>query len=185
MPSLINPYSKYLSEDEVSPISAEALFEYGRRQGVLEDKTPRVDLQNEQPWHKIAITLLAQGMSQTDICKTLGISHQTIYKILREEWFQAKLALALEKEVEPISSLIKGASISAFLTIKEISEDEKAPQSTRLAAAKEILDRHLGKSTQFVEVKSESKNTNVVEETKALELEANRLRERLNLHDSN
>lgn len=135
-----------------SALSAEALTS-----NRLHGKEQLVDalVNEEKPWHKHLAKYLALGMSQRDAAKMCDCSEGQVANLLRTPWFQERLDEAMSSEGSDILSLFKGASTKAFAVLVEIAQDPKAPSASRVASAKEILERHLGKSTQFVELKSE------------------------------
>jgi len=136
-----------------SALSAEALTSnrlHGKEQAASD-----IIVDEEKPWHKHLAKYLALGMSQRDAAKMCDCSEAQVGRLLRTPWFQERLDEAMSSEGSDILSLFKGASTKAFAVLVEIAQDTKAPSASRVASAKEILERHLGKSTQFVEMKSE------------------------------
>lgn len=166
---------------QASALSAEALLEIGRRYGA----EPAIsgagtEPVKEMPWHAHAINYIAMGMSANDTATACDTTDVEIGKLLRSPKFQERVANKMaENGNGDLLKLFQAASLSAFATLVEINENQKAPPMARLKAATEILDRHLGKATQFMEIKSENTNLNPVERVAALENEVGNLQKEL------
>lgn len=130
------------------------------------------DVQSEKPWHRLAIMLAAQGCTVTEIAGKLERSIAWVSLLLRQPWARERLTNEINSQGrDELETLIKGASAEAFRQIKSLSEVAES-EAVRLAAAREILDRHLGKPVQKVEQKNTNFNLDVNEidkEIKALE----------------
>lgn len=176
--NLVMPLSQVKTKATLpaSALSAEALLGEGRRHNA-EDRmdigVPTVE--REQPWHIALANYLALGMSQTDAARELGVSQMQVSRVLRAPWFAERLAIKMRENCSDIMALFRGASLGAYATLVEVCEDKKMPPSVRVSAAKELLDRHLGKATQHVELKATASSQNPVEEAAALEAEIARL----------
>src|ERR1041385_1522527 len=60
------------------------------------------------------------------------------------------------KEVAEVRELARQHTIPAINTLAAIMEDEKAPETARIAAAKELLDRGYGRASQAVSLTDEN-----------------------------
>lgn len=167
--------------EEASTLSAEALLEFGRRHGAeAAILTPGVEPLKELPWHAHAVNYIAMGMSSVDTAKACDSNSYEIGKLLRSPRFQERVANKMaENGNGDLLKLFQAASLSAYATLVEINENPMAPAMARLKAATEILDRHLGKATQFMEIKSQNTNLNPVERVAALENEVGNLQKEL------
>lgn len=166
--------------EEASAISAEALLEIGRRYGAEAAIRQKIEPLKELPWHSHAINYIAMGMSSSDTAIACDTTNIEISKLLRSPAFQERVARKMaENDNGDLLKLFQAASLSAFATLVEINENQKAPPMARLKAATEILDRHLGKATQLMEIKSENTNLNPVERVAALENEVGNLQKEL------
>lgn len=110
-----------------------------------------VQVFSEQPWHTHLINYIAMGMSNKEAATACEVTPEFVGQILRQPWFQERVRDKLAEGQSSVLELFRGAAVGAFVTLVEIMSDEKAPKAVRVASAKEILDRHLGKSTQVVE----------------------------------
>lgn len=125
---------------------------------------------DERPEHVVIARYLALGMSQTEAANASGYSQQHISRLLKMPWFQGRVAQFLKEGSQDLMTLFRGAGLQAFATLVEITENPKTPAAVRLAGVKEILERNLGKATQYLEVKSTS-SVDPVAEVEALERE--------------
>lgn len=161
-----------------SSLSAESLLELGRNygsEGISKPAPGNIVPLKEMSWHIHAANYIALGMSAKDTAAACDCTDQEIYKLLRQPQFAERVAKKVAESHGDLLELFKAASLSAFSTLVEINSDTKAPTMARLKAATEILDRHLGKATQFMEIKSENTNLSAVERVKQLEGEVKHL----------
>jgi hypothetical protein len=167
------------STEGPSALTAEALLSPGRCFGreQLNSKEKGAYMLKEQLWHKQLAKFLAVGISQKEAAELCGVDPSTVADLLRVDWFAARVDEAMKTEGSDILALFKGAAIGAFATLVEITMDKKAPASVRVSGAKEILERHLGKSKQYVEVSASGQSDNPVAEAEALQAELTRLRQ--------
>lgn len=131
---------------------------------------------HELPWHKHAAKYLAMGMSKKTTAELCDCSLESIGDLLRASWFMARVKELMDEGQDDVMALLKGAAEGAIVTLIEICEDSKAPKAARVTAAKEILDRRLGKSVTYIESKTQHVSNDPVEEVKLLEAEVRRLR---------
>lgn len=165
---------------EACAFSAEALLEVGRRYGAEAAIQRTTEHIKELPWHMHAANYIAMGMSSSDTAIACETNNVEIGKLLRSPAFQERVANKMaENGNGDLLKLFQAASLSAYATLVEINENPKAPAMARLKAATEILDRHLGKATQFMEIKSQNTNLNPVERVLALENEVGNLQKEL------
>lgn len=130
----------------------------------------------EQPWHRAAAMMLAAGRTKGDVAAALDKDQATISLLLRERWFQQNLIEEMrENGGKDIMEMFKSESMNSLLTLIEIRDNAKASPAVRAAAARDILDRHLGKPTQRVETVGEVKSGDPVAEAERLEQENARL----------
>ncbi len=147
---------------------------------LFQDPVPLQDVASEKPWHRLAIMLAAKGCMVSEIATKLERSVGWVSLLLRQPWARERLTNELMTEGrDELSELIKGAGAEAFkrvMVLGELAENE----AVKLAANKEILDRHLGKSVAKIEQTSVSAHVNldmekVNQEIRALEAEERRL----------
>ena len=132
---------------------------------------------HELPWMKHAAQYVALGtMTQGAIADLCGVSKDQIFELFRTPWFMERVKELMEDGQDGVMAILKGAGSSAAVTLIEICNDPKAPKSSRIAAAKEILDRNLGKSLTLVESKVQHMSNDPVAEVERLESEVRRLR---------
>lgn len=174
--NLISPLSadspKVVLTDPMSALSSEARLGAGRLHGKEQVACKASEaVQTERPEHIHIAKYIALGLTQADAGRMCGYSGLQVSKLMRCPWFQERVATFLTAGSADIMTLFKGASLGAYVTLVEVCNSEKMPPSVRVSAAKEILDRHLGKSTQFVEMKATGTSADPVAEVAALERE--------------
>lgn len=135
----------------------------------------------EQPGHLILARFLALGLSQTDAAKAAGYGPSHVSRLLKMPWFQERVAQFLAEAAKgDLMTMFRGAGLKAFVVLEELIDSPKTPAAVKLAAVKEVLERNLGKSTQYLEVKSTGSGDPVAE-AEALEREVGNLRQSLKL----
>src|SRR6266550_9582026 len=126
---------------------------------LFQDPVPLQDVASEKPWHRLAIMLAARGCMVTEIAEKLERSVSWVSLLLRQPWARERLTSELMSQGrDELEMLIKNAAPEAFKRVMYLSETAEN-EAVRLAANREIIDRHLGKPTQKVE--SSSVNTNI------------------------
>lgn len=130
-------------------VSPEALV--GRFEGKLTPTTNGGAVpQFEQPWWTMAAKCLALKMTYEETGHYCDVDKASVQLALRAPAFQVMLKRELEARCTPLVSLFADAGVNAFLKVVEIMEDPKTPKATALAAAREIIDRNLGKAAQTI-----------------------------------
>lgn len=162
-----------------SAISPEAQMLPGMLHGKDIPNKHRYDVEvlMEMPWHKHAIQYLAMGLPKNTVCELCSCDKSTLFDLMRTPWFMERVQSLMSAGQTDMMALIKSAGVGAVVTLIEVCDNSKAPASARIAAAKEILDRNLGKSLVTVESKVEHTSGNPVEDVRRMEEELLRLRE--------
>lgn len=133
-----------------------------------EDTTPLV----EQPaWMHSAVTLSANGHSLMQIASSLQKDVRAVSKVLQSDWAKVEVARLITDGFSGAeeSKTIKNAAMDAVTTLQELMVT--APPAVRLAAAREILDRALGKPMQKVQHSGTNVKLDVREEMEMLRKE--------------
>ena len=139
---------------------------------------PLWELQKEQPWHRAAAFMYALGASGVQIARELGKTPQAVSNLTHQALFQEKVTAILAENVgRDVMELFKAERINSLLALVAIRDDEKAPTAARVQAARDILDRAIGRPAQRVEVTGEVKSLDPLAEVEKLEAEVKRLRE--------
>lgn len=142
-----------------SPLSGSAIEQDARSdpKALFGRKLPNLAVIQEKAEHRIIILLKAQGFSNREIAKKTGIYTEChISQVLRQPWAQKRLMAEIyEAGGDAIQELLRGNVADSILTLVEI-RDNGEKDSDRVAAAKDILDRFLGKPTQRIETKNEN-----------------------------
>lgn len=107
-------------------------------------------------WHVQAAKCIALNMSPIETAELVDKCPKTIYNLMRSPTFQARVIKYMEEAGVSFASLFQNDALAARATLIEINNDPKVSPSVRVSAAKEILDRHMGKATQYIESKTQT-----------------------------
>lgn len=106
----------------------------------------------EQPAHRIMVMLRAQGLSHREIADHTGYNEVAVGNILRQPWAKARLVQMLaDAGKDPLVEMLRGEVMNSVFTLMEVRDNAGEKGATRVAAARELLDRSLGKSVQRTE----------------------------------
>lgn len=142
----------------------------GNVQVLFGDRKPQHEIQREKFIHRLAANLFARGASQREVAQQCEVTEVTVSNWVAQPWFQ-EVVLELMNDTSgkaDIMTLFEAERINSLNTIVTIRDNEKISPATRLLAAKEILDRALGKPTQRVEHKDTTQVDDPVAETERL-----------------
>ncbi len=123
-------------------------------------------------WHKSAVVLNAHGSSIMEIAASLNKPVKVINEVLRSDWAKAELikvtgeysvGAAEEKQ-------LKSCAMEAVMVLQTLMHTA-ASDAVRLNAAKEVLDRTLGKTAQRIHHSGQSAFVDAKEEIDALKAE--------------
>lgn len=170
----------------MSALANEAKLQPGFLHGqetAIHKQTNRKYIEHEQIWHRHAAQYLAMNVPMKDVAKLCEVSKEELQNLLRSPWFLERIANLIDSGHTDTMALLKSAAAGAVVTLVEICENQKAPAAARVASAKEILDRNLGKSLVTIESKTEI-STNPVADVAKLEAEVSRLRQGGNFSSS-
>ena len=99
------------------------------------NKTGRLTRKQEQ-----AIAALLSSPTIEEAAKSSGIGRTTIFKFLQNETFRDAYREARGQVVRQAITQAQGACSEAVEVLKEIMNDKQSPSSTRVAAARTILE---------------------------------------------
>lgn len=109
------------------------------------------------PRSNMAAYMLAWGMPNDEISKTLGITKQAAGKMRGDNLVKLKVREIQERVFgfDPMKA-IRQLVPQSIGKVAEIMHNEDAKSATQLAAAQDILDRGLGKAVQNIKVEETS-----------------------------
>lgn len=110
----------------------------------------------EEFWHVAAAKCIALGMSAIETATLVDKCPASIYNVMRKPQFQARVIQYMEEAGTSFAELFQSDALAARATLIEINNDPKVSPAVRVSAAKEILDRHMGKATQYIESKTQT-----------------------------
>lgn len=144
------------------------------------DKDPNLQIKHERPWHRVVIYLAAQGETNRNIAKRFGCSEAWISQLTRQPWFKARFLQELKESGQDIlQATLKTHALPALEKVIEVMNNEKSKPSEQLTAAKDILDRFLGKAVTKIESKGTLDITQASEKVSAVDAELEQLERQL------
>lgn len=149
------------------------------------ERPPLREVLKEEPWHRVALTLFAAGLSQKEVAECCSRSLPTVGTLKRQPWFQEALVKLVEERTgsRDILELMKAECLGALQVQLDIMHNEKASPSVRANVANSILDRVYGKATQKVEVSGGIKSGDPVAEVEELKRQNAEHRKSLGLEE--
>lgn len=136
---------------------------------------PNYLIQNEKTVHRLMCYRSASGDSPQEIADATGFTVQHVRTILKQPRSQELIAKIIhEKYGDDVSSILKGGSVDAVMEIRRLSKEAQS-ETVRLNAAKDILDRCLGKAPQKIETGPSKVPLDPAEEAEMLEKELQQL----------
>lgn len=102
------------------------------------------------------LELLTQGVKKTKIAKDLQINRREIYRWLEEEEFKKTFDKMTQNYLTIAQANAKRLAPLAVETIEKLLKSKN--ERVRLDAAREVLDRGLGKASTKIEMTVEPKN---------------------------
>jgi predicted DNA-binding transcriptional regulator AlpA len=100
-----------------------------------------------------AIAALIECLTMKEAAKSVGVGEATIFRWMQERDFQKAFKEAKRRVVDQANARLQRASMEAVNTLRRIMNDPKKPPSSRVTAARIILDMSL-KSVELEEVES-------------------------------
>lgn len=120
-------------------------------EGYHNPRDPIVSIQTERPEHRNVLLLKMQGHSNVEIANLTGYTPVHIATIVKQDWAQEFMARHQNrvgiKKVEMLLDGAVGKAVERLITECD-SEAEKSTAMSRIAAARELLDRKFGKAAQ-------------------------------------
>ena len=139
-------------------------------------KEPMWELPKEQPWHRAAALAFALGATCRDVARQLERSEPAVQNLLRQKWFQKQVTTMMaEYGARDVMELFKAEQFNSLTTLIELRDNPKVPSSSRIACARDILDRALGKPVQRIEATQVTTSEDPCAEVERLEQEVNRM----------
>lgn len=123
------------------------------------DKVPNLTTLKETPMHRMMVYMHAAGKTAREIADQTNYSYSSVSQVLRQPWARERVVQILKETGGDMVRHFLNSEVSPSLeVIRDIRDDPKAKPADRITAAKDLIDRALGKATIMVESKSEVKN---------------------------
>lgn len=129
-------------------------------------------IQNEKAVHRIMCYRSASGDTPGEIAAATGYSVAQVRDVLKQPRSKQLIAEIMQEEFgDDVRALLQGGAVDAVLEIRRISV-EGATDTVKLNAAKDILDRTMGKPTQTIRDDRPGVKKNLTPEEEAAAIEA-------------
>jgi hypothetical protein len=132
-------------------------------------------LEKEAPWHLSAAYMYANGACNGEIAKAHGKSPQAVSNLFHQAFFQNRVVEIMAENRRDVMDLFKDERINSLMTLVAIRDNENAPPVARVQAARDILDRAMGRPAQRIETVNEIRSDDPVAECAMLEAEIRQL----------
>lgn len=124
----------------------------------------------EQPWHRIALHLLAQGEDKKTVAELCDRSPNAVMQLCCVPWFQTMLAEEIrERTGHGMVELFQADVAMARSVENELLANAQTPPTIRASIAKTKIERVYGKAKQLVEFDNVTSSSNPVAEAEELE----------------
>ena len=142
--------------------------------GARTEKTNKVF---EQPWHRLAATLLAGGKSQKDAAVLCGVSKESVGQVFGTPWFQTMVIELMEANGQnDLMALFKAEVLNSHNTLVELRDNPQVSPTVRANIANTMIERIYGKATQRIETSPTANISDPLAEEQRLREENERLR---------
>jgi hypothetical protein len=132
-------------------------------------------IEKEAPWHLSAAYMYAMGSCNSEIAKAHDKSPQAVSNLFHQPFFQERVTAIMAENRRDVMDLFKDERINSLMTLVAIRDNENAPPVARVQAARDILDRAMGRPAQRIETVNEVRSDNPVAECAMLEAEIRQL----------
>lgn len=111
---------------------------------------PTHELQQERPYHRLILLLLAKGLSAQEIQEETGWTVATIHNLRKQPWAQKYIAQTMETlGRRVVEDKLRGAAAKAAEVLVDVMEGTIAAKvEQRIKAANDILERAFPSSQQ-------------------------------------
>jgi hypothetical protein len=131
----------------------------------------------EQPWHRLAATLLASGRSQKEAAVLCGVTKECLNQVFRTPWFQTMVIELMEANGQnDIMALFKSELLNSHNTLIELRDNPQTSPAVRANISLSFIERIYGKATQRIETSPTANIADPLAEEQRLREENERLR---------
>ncbi len=90
-----------------------------------------------------ALVLMAQGLPLAEVCRQAMVSRETMYRWLRQPHFKAAMDDATTAALDDLTRRLTALGAQAADTLANTMADAQAPTSTKIQAARAVLENLL------------------------------------------
>lgn len=144
---------------------------------LMRDSKPVNEMRFEKPWHRTVAWLLAKGHTRLEIAQAVNKTPTTVALLAQQPYMRqlvADIIAECQMEDDSAINLLKAAQSSAAQTIVTLSSTATS-ETVKLNAAREILDRILGRPVQNINTHKSSSPMDPKKEQEELQAEIARL----------
>lgn len=106
-------------------------------------------VQSESPHHRRVIELHLQGFNIGEIAEMMDKTRMFVSNTLRQPFARKRIVAETKKTVQDeVKAFLDAELMPSLVAMRDIRSDPTAKASDRLAAAKELTDRRLGRAAQ-------------------------------------
>ncbi len=102
------------------------------------------DIPKFPPKAERVLTALLHHGAVRAAAKEAGVSEATVFRYLQDPEFQSRYRDARRQLVETAIAQLQSDCTIAVRVLREVAEDKQAPASSRVAAAKTIIEQSIG-----------------------------------------
>jgi len=145
-------YPGAFSSNEPTPYEKSGMAEGFVPSGLHNAREPYYAIQHEKGFHRLVAYMHVRGDTNREIAAELGRSEVNISNILRQPYVQEYIVDEVKRlGGAQVQTVLKGAALKAAQRLlTEIDNTNTGSAQSRIAAAKETLDRVFGKAPQSV-----------------------------------
>lgn len=113
------------------------------------DRDPAIEYASEKPIHRRIAELHLQGFTNVEIAAMINRTTVCVTNVLRQPFIRKYLVENVKRNVQDeLKEFLDAELMPSLKTLKNIRDDATAKPSDRAAAAKELVDRRLGRAVQ-------------------------------------
>lgn len=117
---------------------------------------PCIEIQSEQPWHRLLAYMLLQGATTKQCADQFGKSASHISQVRKQHWFGTLLTqLANLSFDQDLVGLLHGSAVTAIETLTELAQTAES-ESVKRSAASTLLEQYLRNKPQAVPKETKS-----------------------------
>lgn len=128
---------------------------------------PRLGIERERPWHRVAIFMHAQGKDFAEIGEALNKNPQSVAQVLKQPWAQERLIQeTTDAGRDAITAIYETYGPQTLLEVVDLGNTAKS-ENVQLEARKYFLNRWLGMPKESMQVSAKPSEDKTDDELRA------------------